>query len=238
MTTPVDFNTPARIIRMAMEDAGLLQEGDEPNSEQYAKYMERLQDLINAWQTQGLKLFLLQDLTLNLVAGQAAYSLSPTGDIVMTKPLRIIQAYYRDSSGTRRPLVSLGWEEYLRLSTVTQLGAVINYLVDKQPTSLIINLWNVPDATAATGTVHLLTQVAMSFLTELDDTLIFPPEWYMALRWGLADDISTGQPQIIMDRCKMKADEYRTALENWDVEDAATRFVPDSRTGSSYSLFK
>jgi len=34
MTIAATFNQPARIIQYAMEDAGLLQTGDEPKSEQ------------------------------------------------------------------------------------------------------------------------------------------------------------------------------------------------------------
>jgi hypothetical protein len=45
----------------------------------------------------------------------------------------------------------------------------------------------------------------------------------------LADDISTGQPQVIMQNCKMNAKIYREALEDWDTEDAATFFNIDSR---------
>ena len=51
----------------------------------------------------------------------------------------------------------------------------------------------------------------------------------MALRWALADDISTGQPEAIMNRCKANALTYLEALENWDVEDVSTQFTVDSR---------
>ena len=46
---------------------------------------------------------------------------------------------------------------------------------------------------------------------------------------GLADELATGQPQPIMQRCEAKANQYRQALEDWDVEDASTSFAPDQR---------
>ena len=52
----------------------------------------------------------------------------------------------------------------------------------------------------------------------------------MALRWALADDICTGQPQAIMDRCAGRSRYYKEILEGWDVEDAPTRFTPDQRS--------
>lgn len=226
MTLPAT-NTPNGIICDAMQDAGLLQDGDEPSSEQYAKYARRLRDVINLWQTQGLKLWLSVDTAVTLVAGQASYTFAPSGDVDMTKPLRVLQGYYLDSNAVRRPLNVLSWEEYLRLSQVTSTGAVNSYFVNKQQSQLVVHFWLTPDATAATGTAHVLLQTQVTNFTNLTDTLNFPEEWRMALRWGLADDICTGQPESIMARCAQRANAYRTALEDWDVEDAPTRFTPD-----------
>lgn len=229
MTAPAD-NTPASIIGDAYLDAGILQEGDSPNGEQIVTGMRKLTDIINLWQTQGLKLWLNVDTTVPLVAGQGTYVFSPTGDVVMTKPMRVIQAYYKDSTGIRRPLVVLSWDDYLRLSQVNQSGAINSYFVNKQDTQLSVFFWLLPDATAATGTAHLLLQVQVTDFINVTETMNFPIEWRIALRWGLADEFSTGQPQAIMDRCQQRALTYRTMLEDWDVEDAPTRFVPDSRS--------
>ena len=90
MTVPANFNTPDRIIRMGLKDAGLLQEGDDPSPEQFADGMNRLNDLINFWQTQGIKVWLQSDLTVPLVEGKGTYTLGPTGDVVITKPTRVL----------------------------------------------------------------------------------------------------------------------------------------------------
>jgi hypothetical protein len=92
--------------------------------------------------------------------------------------------------------------------------------------------------TAATDVLHLVTQYQVTNFTGLTDTINFPNEWFMALRWGLADDISSGQPAAIMQRCMMKAEAYRIALENWDVEDASTMFQPDPNTGRNTGGFR
>ena len=229
MTSPATFLTAQRIIRMAYRDAGIIQEGDEPNGEQYADGMLRLNDVANLWQTQGLKLWLLQDTAVTLVAGQATYTLKPAGSVNMTKPLRVVEAYYLDSSSIRRPLIPLSWNDWVRLSQVTQTGQINSYFVDKQQSQLSVSFWLVPDATAATGTGHLLLQTQVTQMVSLTDATGFPMEWAMALRWGLADDLATGQPQSIMDRCEKRATMYRNALEDWDVEDAPTSFTPDQR---------
>jgi hypothetical protein len=234
MTSPIAFNTPARLIEYAMKDAGLLQQGDLPNSDQYAEYGNRLLDVINLWQTQGLKLWLQRDLSVPLVANQGTYSFMPGGDINMTKPLRVIQAYYLDASGNQRPLTPMSRDDYSRVSNKFQTGAVNSFFADKQQLSLTISLWNVPDAVAATGTFHPVLQYQVTNFVNLYEGVEFPQEWFMGLRWGLADDICTGQPQAIMDRCMGRALTFRQMLEDWDVEDASTSFSPDVRGNSGF----
>ena len=224
MTAPND-NTPYSIIRDAYYDAGLLQEGESPNSEQLVSGMRKLTDLINLWQTQSLKLWLNTDVTVALVAGHGTYLLGPSGDVNIVKPLRVLEAYVKSASGIRRPLTPLAWADYVRLSQVNQTGQINSYFVDKQQSLLSVLFWPVPDTVAAAGTVHLVVQSQVINFIALNETINFPIEWRIALRWGLADEICTGQPQAIMDRCQQRATTYRAALEDWDVEDAPTRFA-------------
>ena len=233
MTAPAD-NTPISIINDAYFDAGLLQEGDTLNGEQIVSGMRRLTDIVNLWQTQGCKLWLNVDTPVPLVAGKGTYTFSPSGDVSMDKPTRVLDAYYSDVNGIRRPLTPLAWTDYLRLSQINQLGQINSYFVEKQAQALSVFFWLIPDDTAATGTGHLLTQVQVTNFINLTETMNFPIEWRIALRWGLADEICTGQPQAIMDRCQQRAQSYRAALEDWDVEDAPTRFAVDLRNGGSF----
>ncbi len=231
MTTAATFPTPARIITYAMKDAGLIGEGDVPSSEQFAEYTNRLNDVINWMQTQGLKLWEQYDQSITLVAGTRDYVLGPGGAIIATKPMRVLQGYYL-YQGNRRPIYPLSWDEWLRLSNVSQQGAITQYFVDKQRANLQVSFWLTPDTNAAQGTAHLLIQRQIENFTGITDTIDFPQEWFMALRWNLADEICSGQPQAIMDRCAMRAQTYRMALENWDVEDASTSFAPDTQRGN------
>lgn len=234
MTTP-SINTPNAVIADAFVDCGKVQEGESPNSEQYVSGMRRLRDLINLWQTQGLKLWVNVDTAVPLVAGQATYSLSPGGDVDMTKPLRVIQGYYLyTATEIRRQFSALSWNDYLSLGQAGTIaanrGTISQYFVNKLATELEVTFWQCPDTEeAANGAAHLLLQCQITNPTALNETVQFPEEWRMALRWGLADDLSTGQPQSVIERCKGRAEQFRNALEGWDVEDASTSFQPDPR---------
>lgn len=220
------MTTVLQIIEDAMVDAGLLMEGASSTTDQRTKNIRRLNDLINLWQTQGLKLWLERDVSVTLVAGTVAYTVT-SGGSRMTK---LNYAYWQAATGgNKTPVELISREEWTRLSNNTQQGAVTQVYVEKLVTSLRVHCWLVPDATAAAGTLHVVGQVQIpnySLVTD-DLTVSFPQEWAIALRWGLADEICTGQPEVIMQRCAQKAEQFRRALDDWNVEDADTRFTPE-----------
>lgn len=240
MTFPALFQTAERLIVLAYEDAKLTGQGQSPNSEQIARGMSRLCDIINFWQTQGLKLWTLTDQSVNLVEDQQAYTFMPGGTVDMTKPMRILQGYVEiaDTEDTKRPIYLLSWDGWMRLSQTAQTGAISNFFVDKLYDRLTVKFWLIPDAIEAANTAHLLIQQQITNFSSLTETLMFPQEWFIALRWALAADLANGQPEEIVQRCERNAGMYRTALENWDVEDASTQFTPDPRMGFYTGQFR
>lgn len=237
--TTISISTPQSIIGAAMRHAGKIAEGAVPNSEQYATYLEDLLRMINSWQTQGMKMWLQVDQSITLIAGKGGpgnpYTLMPGGDVDITKPMRVQQGYYLDSSQNSRPVYVLSWNEWLTLSNRFQQGTVTQFFVNKLATVLEVNTWLIPDSVAATGTLHLMLQHQITNPIKLTDTIDFPLEWGAALAWGLANEICTGQPQSVIDRCTQMASMYKTQLEDWDVEDTSTSFQPDMRMGDYYS---
>ena len=217
------------LVTKAYQDAGIVSKLSSPSSTQVQDGLDRINDIINLWATQGLKLWLQEDLALTLTAGKTTYSMGPGGDLNMTKPLSVFQAYYLTSTQSRQPLTILSRDEWTRLSQTNVDGSLNSFFPDKQLTFLYVNFYNTPDAQAATGTAHLITRVAAQNFVLSTDTVGLPVEWYIALRWALADDLATSQPAEVQARCAQRAGAFRTALEDFDVEDAATFFVPDSR---------
>lgn len=232
MTAVSEYRSWERIIIQAMRNATLLGDDGEPNSSQIARYSQRLTDLINFCQTSGLKLWLNQETPIAapiLTAGLSLYRLGPSGNVVMPKPMRVVQGRFVNFDGTQRPLIGISRQEYNTLSQTNQRGALNSYYVDKQQYTLDVYLWQAPDYYTSTGTIYLTTQNQVQGMVQLTDNMNFPDEWFIYLHWALADEICTGQPQAIMDRCEKRAAAYKGALEDWDVEDVPTSFQPDSR---------
>lgn len=236
MTTPA-INSAYSIISDAYEDAGLTQDTQDLNSAQLAKGIKRLRDIINVSQTKGLKMFSWLDTAVPLVAGQATYTFKPSGDVDMTKPLRALQAFYLyTATNVRRPITVLSANDYYLLGMAgvlsTNQGAISQFYVQKLFDQLKVTFWLCPDSTeAANGQAHILFQKQITNPTELDETVEFPPEWRIYLRWALAYDLATGQPQAVIDRCEKNMLTFADALDGFDVEDAPTSFQPDARTG-------
>lgn len=244
MTTPAYF-TYYGIIQDAMTEAKLLRKGQVPDGEDLSRYLRRITNMVNHWQIKGCKEFLISDQTIPLVAGQAAYTIMPGGSLSIPRPMGINEAYYADNNSPANtyPLIPIAWADWVMLSSRGAQGAVNQYLEDKQATVTNVNFYLTPDTQAATGTVHVILRQQMpsaattGVVSPLTSTPGLPVEWGLAMLWGLADEICGGQPQAIMDRCRMRAEKYLTELENWDVENASTSFAPDFR-GTMGSMFR
>lgn len=243
MTTPA-IESAYAIINDAYVDAGLKQRVDTLNGEQLAEGLRRLRDIINYCQTKGLKVFTWADTTLTLTAGQADYTFMPSGSVNMTKPLRPVAAFYLyDDTNVRRPLTQLSMQEYYALGQAGEAeenqGTISQYYMEKLYDRLRATLWLCPDTNeAAGGDVHFVFQSQITNPTELDENVQFPLEWRLGLRWSLAYDLSTGQPQAVIDRCQQNMDRYMTALEDWDVEEVGTQFQPDPRMAQGTGNFR
>ena len=235
-------NTAYGIINDAMVDVGFLQEGQRADSDQLANYMRRLNDIINLWQSYGLKLFLQQEITFSMVTDQDTYTFGPNGNTVMVKPSRILQGFiiYNDPNNIRRPLTVLSVEEWERLGQVVgNSGQPNSYMVRKWTDYLEVKLWPAPNQSEVdSARCTFLFQVAPRGPAVLSESTSFPQEWRIALRWALAEDICTGQPQAIVDRAARNAQIYREQLEGWDVEDAPTYFGLDMRMMQGYGRFR
>jgi hypothetical protein len=248
MTTTVNpaYNTAYQIILDALMNAGKVRTGGSPDPVSMVQYMRRLNKFINHQQTQGLKLFLVEDLAITLVppisslVGVPLYTFGPTGTIVMPKPLRVLSGYYLYNTGTQRPLIPMSYpDEYTRLSNVQLPGSISSYAVNKQQATLNVYIWSPPSAfEAANGVLHLLLEQNCQNMVSVTDQMMFPIEWSLALEWGMADQFATGQPAAVQAKCAANAKRYLDELTDWDVEDADTMFQPDQRLGQSYGKFR
>ena len=218
MDTP-SLNTPFAVICDAYNNAGYTEDGQDPSSEQLAKGMRKLNNLMNLRQAEGLRLWLQSDVSIGAEAGSLAplvqgvnlYTFGTTGSVVISRPTRIIEGYYRDSNGIDRPLIQLSRNEWDTLSlkkagVVAQEGTINQFFIDKQISTMNLYLWLSPDSVAIQGSVHVILQQQQPNAVSLMDTLQFGPEWFLYFGWHLAHELSQGQQLAVQKKCAMHGD--------------------------------
>jgi hypothetical protein len=231
------------VIELAMRDAGLLDQAELPDSEDLRQYMLRMNQLINFQQTQGLKLWLQENVSFTPVLNQQSYLIGPTGDIIMPRPTRVIEGFFTfplpATAGiqTRYPLYQMARQEFNQLGVLNVPGITNSFFYDKQQNQGVLWLWLLPDLFTSQATVTFVMQTQINQSISLTDNMNFPIEWFQYLHWGLASEIDTAQPAKIQEENDKNRDMYLAALENFDVEDASTYIQADPRLMFDHGRF-
>lgn len=224
------------IITTALRKLQVIELGVTPNADTLTNSAQSLNIMIKAWQSQGIKLWTIDEYTLPLVAGQNTYTIGPAGpDLTANKPLKVIQAWLRNIQSTPNidtPLQLLSKQEYNILGSKLSTGTTNSVFYDPRVTNGILYIYLTPDAITATNfQLHFVAQRPMTDISIGTDIPDFPNEWMQALIWGLADELAIEYGCHINQRQEiaLKADKYRKELEDWDVEYSSTLFTPDQR---------
>jgi len=111
-----------------------------PDATDTANALEAANLIAKIWNaTPGIKLWLLEEVSLPFVAGRSAYALGPTGNVIMDMPLRITNVILHDALlNTDITLRPLSREGYLGLAV-------------KSLQSMPTQYWYVPGSTAVTA---------------------------------------------------------------------------------------
>lgn len=228
-----NFNmTVGDLISAALRQMGIGLSGETATSQETNDTLEALEGLLKLWSVKGLKLWMRRDQSITLVASDKDYTLGPSGDVSMDRPVDVINAYLTDSNSNDIQMTSMGREEYRMLSDKTSTGTPNQFHYDPQLTNGTLYVWPVPDATAAAEyTLHI------NYVKPIDDgdattnDLEVPPEWYLALKWNLAKEIMMefDIPESKQRRIEKYAKEYRKEVEESDIEDNRSVYISPAR---------
>ena len=235
MTTTYSI-TRDQIIQGALRKLQVLELGVAPDVNTVINASQSLNIMIKAWQSQGIKLWTVQEYILSLVASKTTYVIGSSGpDLVADKPLKVIQAWIRNISVSPQidtPMQILSKQEYNMLGSKSATGTPNSIFYDPRVTSGSMSLYLTPDTIAATTfQLHFVGQRPINDVLVSSDVPDFPNEWMQALVWGLADELSLEYGCLVNQRQEIssKAEKYKNELMDWDVEASSTMFTPDSR---------
>ena len=215
------------IITGALRIIGAVAQGETPTATQISEAAEALNYMVKAWHADGMPLWAIKEYSIDLVASTASYRIGESQTVNTPKPLRIIDAYYHDTtSNIDIPMTLLTHKEYNRLGNKTTTGEPIQFYYDVQRTYGDLYLFPVPDTTAASNTVRIVYQRPYEDFDQASDEPDFPQEWFDALKFGLADRLCPEYGVPIVDRndIRSRAKQLKEEALGFGTEEGSIHF--------------
>jgi len=179
-TTDVDWlATRNQIIEQALSHIGVIELGEDPSPEQFARALFQLNSVTKFLETKHLFLWNYSEETIATVAGTASYTFTNSDAI------GIDEAYYL-SSGQKINLDVIDMADYRAISDKTTAGTPAQVAFDRGSVTPTIYLYPVPDAI-----ISLKVRVARR-LKDWDTAAgnAWPAWWVEPLVWRMAADLS------------------------------------------------
>ena len=180
----VDFNqTRNEIIKDALILIGGIEDDETPEDFQLDYANRMLNRMIKAWMKEGLKLWVVKEGELDLAKGQSSYTIGPSGDYVIDRPL-LCENFRRKVSGVETPVDKVGRQTYMNQVNKSSEGKPVMAYYDPQLTNGVLYVWPTPDS----GKDQLL----FDYRTPIEDfdtgtdNPHFPVEWLDAIVYNLA----------------------------------------------------
>lgn len=229
--------TRDQIISFALRKIGVLELGVTPNATEVTNAAESLDLMIKSWVTKGIKLWTLQEVTIPLTASTSSYIIGPTGAlpspaVIADKPLKLIQGWLRDTSVTPNndtPLTILSQQEYNALGSKGSTGTANSIYLQVGRDTSTLYVYLTPTATEVTTyDLIILTQRLIQDAGAATDNLDFPVEWFYALAWNLAAELTVdyGVDSERQQYIEAKASKFLTEVEDFDSEYTSLYLTP------------
>lgn len=180
------MTTARTIIQDALYEVGVNGIGDDVTAEDAALCLRKLNQILQRWSNMRLMLPVLTEIIVPL-NGSQTYTIGPTGDVVASRPLKVMSASSVDQFGTEYPCNIINQELWDAISVKNVVGSPVSDIW-YQATNISGTL-NVYPKASSNYSLHLKCMVLLDSFSL--DTQIYLPEGYeSALTLTLADDIS------------------------------------------------
>lgn len=206
--------TALDLITRAMKLGRILADGETPTASEANDALAVLNDMLENWSTESQSVWSTTNFTGDTVAGQATYTIGPTGNFVSARP-KAIHGAYINFNNVSFDIDVIGQLEYndITLKSMSQpLPEKLLYIND-YPNG-IITLWPIPNQQLPLTLTfdRVLTALALT------DEIAYPPGANKALRWGLAVELMLEygmpvDPGIAATAADAKADYKRANTE-------------------------
>ncbi len=155
--------TAQQIINDAYQLAGRKDMFNELEPEEIEFGLRLLNDLIKQWQSRGVELSSILDVEVPLYDSKQSYVLGPSGDLDIGRPMRVVSARRRDSSGYDLPFEPpiSSREDYKRLPLKDSAGVTVMAAYERRLTDGLVYVWPVSDTASTALTTAWTDSVAV-----------------------------------------------------------------------------
>ncbi len=228
MSTTYTTTRDAMITR-ALRILGVIAQGESPTATMITEGSEALNDLVKAWEADGMPLWAIRQYDMPLTANQADYVFGPSSAIATDKPLRMSAGFFHNgTSNIDIPMVVLTRDEYNRLGNKTATGQPVQFWYNPEKTTGTLHVFPVPNAAAAASGnfLKLIYQRPFEDFNAATDTPDFPQEWFQAVKFGLAEVLAPeyGVPLEQYSHLRKVAKEYKDLALSMGTEEGSFNF--------------
>lgn len=171
--------------------AGILSDVDTLQGNMPAQMLVIAQDMLDEWQTDGLKIYQENILTLPLTIGQQTYTLGPqgTGAFQVTRPAKIQRAgmLLTGSNPVQPPEIPISVLDYEGWANIRVKNIQGNYPLNVYPDyaypSMTLYVYQIPGLACS---MTLYAWNPLSTFPDLVTDVTFPPAYARAIKYNLA----------------------------------------------------
>jgi hypothetical protein len=217
-----------QIIEKAFNRIGVGTEGEALTARYYQDGLLSLNLLIKALGAAD-HLWIRTERSVTLVAGQAAYTLTP-------KPLRVLSVRRRATYGsdvTDIPMSEMSRQEYYdQPIKTTSPSTPVSWHYEPGTSTGTLYVWPAPASSIIASHGLQVTYLRrMDDMVSANDDLDMPQEWLQAVIWNLADDLSTEYPitdPYLAAKVTKKAADTLAQAKGFDNETASLFLQPEA----------
>lgn len=231
VSSSTDFSLTAnQLVETSLELLGVKAEEEPLQAVELTRGLKWLNIMLKAWEVDGVMAWTLTEGSLTLADSDGSYSFAAAGDFT-TVPVDIQQVRISHDGGSEMEMTPISRADYYRIPTRTTEGYPTQYYYDRQRDSGTLYVWPEPD-----DALYDLTITYRRRIMDMDassDNFDLPQEWYMALVYGLADQLipiygKSGTPRAA--EITSKAANAYMSVKAFDLDEGESSIfiVPDS----------
>lgn len=217
------------VINAALRKLAVLSGGSTPETFEVTNATQALNAMVKAFHADGMPVWAINSYSFT-TTGAVQYTIGTGQTLNTPAPLKIVQAYYVQGTGSNVPMNVYTKYDFNLLPVNNTSGQPVNLYYQPFPETGIISLW--PAATSPVVTVTIFYQRPFEDMNAATDDFDFPPYWTEALIYGLAWRLAPEYGVPINDRNQMaqEAKYFHEQALSFGTEEGSWFMQPD-RTG-------